>query len=45
MVAIGLLDRQLATLAREFKENGGFGERLYKLRKQARDKGQGAPEQ
>lgn len=34
MVAIGLLDRQLATLAREFKENGGFGERLYRLRKQ-----------
>ncbi|QQR87506.1 MAG: four helix bundle protein [Flavobacteriales bacterium] len=45
MVAIGLLDRQLATLAREFKENGGFGERLYKLRKQAKDKGPGAPEQ
>ncbi len=45
MVAIGLLDRQLATLAREFKENGGFGERLYQLRKQAKDKDQGAPEQ
>ncbi|MBL7965001.1 MAG: hypothetical protein JNM31_14300 [Flavobacteriales bacterium] len=45
MVVIGLLDRQLATLAREFKENGGFGERLYNMRKQARDKGQGAPEQ
>jgi four helix bundle suffix protein len=45
MVAIGLLDRQLATLAREFKENGGFGERLYKLRKQARDGDQGASQQ
>jgi four helix bundle suffix protein len=45
MVVIGLLDRQLATLAREFKENGGFGERLYKLRKQAKDKGTGAPGQ
>jgi four helix bundle suffix protein len=45
MVAIGLLDRQLATLAREFKENGGFGERLYKLRKQARDQESGASEQ
>jgi four helix bundle suffix protein len=43
MVAIGLLDRQLATLAREFKENGGFGERLYRLRKQARNDGQMRP--
>jgi len=45
MVAIGLLDRQLATLAREFTENGGFGERLYRLRKQARDQKPGASEQ
>ena len=44
MVAIGLLDRQLATLAREFTENGGFGERLYRLRKQARDDGGPRPE-
>jgi four helix bundle suffix protein len=37
MVAIGLLDRQLVTLARQFEENGGFSERLYKARKQHRD--------
>ena len=37
MVAIGLLDRQLVTLAREFEQNGGFSERLYKARKQHRD--------
>lgn len=43
MVAMGLLDRQLATLAREFKKNGGFRENLYKIRKQARDGGQKPP--
>ncbi|MDX9749929.1 MAG: four helix bundle suffix domain-containing protein [Flavobacteriales bacterium] len=37
MVAIGLLDRQLVTLARDFEQNGGFSERLYKARKQHRD--------
>ncbi len=45
MVAIGLLDRQLVTLAKEFKEGGGFSERLHKARTQARGKGQGPPEQ
>ena len=39
MVAIGLLDRQLITLAREFKKNGGFGEKLHRIRTQARNKG------
>lgn len=42
MVAIGLLDRQLATLAREFEANGGFGERLYRKRTEARSKGKGS---
>ena len=37
MVAIGLLDRQLITLARQFEEQGGFSERLYKARKQSHD--------
>ena len=45
MVAIGLLDRQLLTLAREFKEGGGFSERLHKARAQARGKGQEPLEQ
>ena len=45
MVAIGLLDRQLVTLAREFKEGGGFGERLHKARSQARGQGKEPPGQ
>ena len=44
MMVIGLLDRQLTTLAREFEENGGFGERLHRLRTQARGKGKGSKE-
>jgi four helix bundle suffix protein len=43
MVAIGLLDRQLASQARDFKENGGFSEHLYKLRKQGLAEGKKAP--
>lgn len=32
-VTMALLDRQLQRLGRDFEENGGFSERLYKLRK------------
>lgn len=32
-----LLDRQLQRLGQDFKENGGFTERMYRLRKQHRD--------
>ena len=35
-VACSLLDRQLATLATAFTEEGGFTERLYRLRTQRR---------
>jgi four helix bundle suffix protein len=45
MVAIGLLDRQLVTLARDFEQNGGFSERLYKARKQSRDQQPPKPEE
>jgi four helix bundle suffix protein len=44
MVAVGLLDRQLVTLARQFEENGGFSERLYQVRKQSRDQKPTKPE-
>ncbi len=43
MVAIGLLDRQMAAQARDFKENGGFSEHLYKLRKQGLAEGRKPP--
>ncbi|MEN6337541.1 MAG: four helix bundle suffix domain-containing protein [Phycisphaerales bacterium] len=36
-VAAGLLDRQLASLARTFENEGGFTERLYRIRSQRRD--------
>lgn len=35
-VACALLDRQLASQAESFQREGGFTERLYRLRKQAR---------
>ena len=35
-VACSLLDRQIATLAKTFTQEGGFTERLYKIRTQAR---------
>lgn len=35
-VAIRLLERQLDTLAKAFVEEGGFTERLYRMRKEAR---------
>jgi four helix bundle suffix protein len=35
-VACSLLDRQLAALARAFEEEGGFTERLYRVRQQKR---------
>ena len=35
-VAITLLDRQLTSLAKTFENEGGFSERLYKVRTQAR---------
>ena len=42
MVAVGLLDRQLQTLAREFEANGGFSERLHRIRTEVRKKGTGS---
>lgn len=35
-VAAGLLDRQLASLARAFENEGGFTERLYRVRSEKR---------
>lgn len=35
-VALGLLERQLQTLAKAFEEEGGFTERLYRVRHQKR---------
>ena len=32
------LDKQVAKLATEFKEEGGFSERLYKVRKEERER-------
>jgi len=37
-VACSLLDRQLATLAREFEEKGGFTERMYHRRVEKRNR-------
>lgn len=39
-VACGLLDRQLASLAAAFEREGGFTERLYRVRKNARGSAQ-----
>jgi four helix bundle suffix protein len=36
-VAYGLTDRQLQSQGREFEKNGGFNERLYKVRTEARN--------
>ena len=41
-VACSLLDRQIASLAAAFAENGGFTERLYRVRTQRR--GYGPPQ-
>jgi len=38
-----LLDRQLDTLAKAFMEEGGFTERLYRLRSQRRNRGPSRP--
>lgn len=38
-VACGLLDRQLTSLAATFQREGGFTERLYRIRKRARGSG------
>jgi len=35
-VAAGLLDRQLASQAKAFENEGGFTERLYRVRSQKR---------
>jgi len=35
-MAFGLSDRQLQSLGRDFEQNGGFNERLYKVRTEAR---------
>jgi four helix bundle suffix protein len=37
-VACSLLDRQLTALAKDYAENGGFTERMYRVRRQRRDK-------
>ncbi len=37
-VASRLLDRQIAVQAKNFVEEGGFTERLYRIRQQARKK-------
>ncbi len=37
-VACSLLDRQIASLAKAFEQEGGFTERLYRVRKQRRKK-------
>jgi four helix bundle suffix protein len=39
-VACSLLDRQIATLEKNFVEEGGFTERLYRVRSQRRSRGQ-----
>jgi len=38
-VACALLDRQIAALANAFEQEGGFTERLYRVRRAARDHG------
>ncbi|MBP9079515.1 MAG: four helix bundle suffix domain-containing protein [Flavobacteriales bacterium] len=38
MVAGGLLDRQMQSQARDFEENGGFNERLYRIRSETKKK-------
>ncbi len=38
-VACALLDRQIAALAMTFEKEGGFTERLYRVRRAARDQG------
>ncbi|MEE4358505.1 MAG: four helix bundle suffix domain-containing protein [Desulfococcaceae bacterium] len=40
-VASALLDRQIAAQAKAFEEEGGFTERLYRVRRQTRQKRQG----
>jgi len=40
-VASGLLGRQIEAQAKAFQEEGGFTERLYRIRKQTREKRQG----
>ena len=38
-VACSLLDRQIASLEKSFVQEGGFTERLYKIRSQRRNRG------
>jgi len=38
-VACSLLDRQIATLEKDFLEEGGFTERLYRVRNERRNRG------
>lgn len=40
-VACGLLDRQIASLAKSFEESGGFTERLYRVRTSGRNPASG----
>ena len=41
MVAGGLLVQQMQSQARDFEANGGFNERLYRIRSEAKKKGNG----
>ena len=38
-VACSLLDRQMASLEKTFVEQGGFTERLYRVRSERRNRG------
>lgn len=42
-VAVSLLDRQIAAQARAFEQEGGFTERLHRVRTQSRGRGKPAP--
>lgn len=42
-VACALLDRQIAAQARAFENEGGFSERLYRVRRARREKPQEPP--
>ncbi len=42
-VAVSLLDRQLAAQARAFEQEGGFTERLHRVRTQSRSRAKPAP--
>lgn len=41
IVALGLLDKQVNKQAWDFEKEGGFSERLYKVRQEVRGRAQG----